>query len=253
MGFALSRISTVALLCSSFSAIADDSTQWGLGVGVASTQKPYAGIDREYNPLPLVHIENRYFQLLGTTAEIKLPGLQWGDDQQVNAALIVRYDGAGYESDDARILQGMAKRKGGFWGGAKLEWRNEIATLFTDWTHDLSGNSQGQRVRAGVEKRWQLGDHFSLTPRVVANWYDSKYIDYYYGVAPDEARSWRPEYQADASLNTEIGLRSAWQFNRHHIVMLDLQATLLGSEIKDSPLVDRTNENRVFLSYLYNF
>lgn len=243
-----------ALLCGTSVAKADEqATRWGLGAGVASTQKPYAGSNRDYTPLPIVHIENRYFRLSATEAEIKLPGLRWNETQHLNAGLILRYDGAGYESDDAWILQGMAKRKGGFWGGAQAEWQNNIVTLFTDWTHDLSGNSQGQRVRIGAQRRWHVGEHFSLTPRIVVNWYDSKYGDYYYGVRSSEARSWRSAYQTDASVNTELGLRSGWQFTRHQSLMLDLQTTLLASEIKDSPLVDRTNENRIFLSYRYDF
>ena len=35
--------------------------------------------------------------------------------------------------------------------------------------------------------------------------------------------------------------------------MMDVEVTRLASSIKDSPLVDRSTENRVFLGYLYRF
>lgn len=245
-------IIAASLLSVSFFALADEATSWGLGIGVATTQKPYTGIDREYTPLPVLYVENAYFRFLGTTAEFKLPAWQLSETQQLNAGLIARYDGTGYASDDADILQGMAKRKGGLWAGVKLEWQNPLVTVFTDWTHDISANSKGQRIRVGAEHAWQWGE-FTLTPRVVANRYDSEYVDYYYGVRSDEAREWRPAYQGDASVNSEIGLNGRWRFRAHHMLMVDLQATLLASEIKDSPLVDRTNENRFFVSYLYTF
>ncbi len=253
MGVVPRRIIAASLLSLSFSSLADDATTtWGLGVGVGSTQKAYTGIDREYTPLPVLHIENRYVRFLGTTAEVKLPAWQWSETQQLNAGLIARYDGAGYAAGDADILHGMDKRKGGMWAGVALEWQNPLVNIFTDWSHDISGNSDGQRVRLGAERSWQWGD-LTLTPRIVANRYDSNYVDYYYGVRRREARSGRPAWQGDAALNTEMGLNARWQFTAHHVLMMDWQATLLASEIKDSPLVDRTNENRFFMSYIYYF
>lgn len=228
------------------------SAQWGIGAGVASTQKPYKDISRDTTPLPLIYFDNDYLHFFATEAEIKLPGLVFSENQQLNFGLIARYDGSGYKSGDADILDGMAKRKGGFWGGAKVEWRHNWATLHADWTHDLSGNSKGQRVNLGVERSWQAGD-FSLTPRVVATWHDKKYVDYYYGVRAEESRTWRPAYQGESTVGVAVGLRTGWQPALHHAFMLDLQATRLGSEIKDSPLVDSASENRVFLGYLYRF
>lgn len=224
----------------------------GAGVGVASTQKPYKDMSRDTTPVPLLYFENEYLHFFGTEAEIKLPPLTFNETQRVNFGLIGRYDGSGYDADDASILDGMAKRKSGFWGGAKAEWQSLWVNISADWTHDLSGNSKGQRVNIGAKRTWQLGD-FSLTPRVVATWHDKKYVDYYYGVQADEARDWRPAWQGASSLSVEFGLRSVYQFSSHHALMLDLEATRLATEVKDSPLVDSSTEDRIFLGYLYRF
>ena len=42
-------------------------------------------------------------------------------------------------------------------------------------------------------------------------------------------------------------------FDDHHSVFLDVKATRLADEIKDSPLVDRSTENSVLFGYLYRF
>lgn len=246
-------ILATGLLSASFSAAAGDASRFGLGVGVASTQKSYTGIDREFTPLPVLHYENDHFRVAGLSAALKLPALHFTETQQLNAGLIVRYDGAGYASDDADILDGMDKRKGGLWGGAGVEWQNPLADVFADWTHDLSGHSNGQRLRVGVEKRWQPDAHWALAPRIVANRYNASYGNYYYGVRDSEARTWRPSYRGDAGINTEFGLHSQYQFNEHHSLLLDVEVTLLASKIKDSPLVDRNNENRILMSYMYYF
>ncbi|MCT4714556.1 MipA/OmpV family protein [Enterobacteriaceae bacterium H18W14] len=226
--------------------------EWGVGVGAASTQKPYKDMSRDTTPVPLLYFENDYLHFFGTEGEIKLPALRFGETQRVNFGLIGRYEGSGYDADDASVLDGMTKRKSGFWGGAKAEWQSSWVNISADWTHDLSGNSKGQRVNIGAKRTWLLGD-FALTPRVVATWHDKKYVDYYYGVRADEVRDWRQAWQGSSSFSAEFGLRSVYQFSSHHSLMLDLEATRLSSEVKDSPLVDRSTEDRIFLGYLYRF
>lgn len=245
---ALAAIVTAFSLVSNFTFAAE----WGIGAGVASAQKPYEDISRDTTPLPLLYFDNQYLHFFGTEAEIKLPGVAFSQTQRMNIALTGRYDGSGYKSEDAGILEGMAKRKGGFWGGAKVQWESPWFTLNAGWTHDLSGNSKGQRINLGAERRLQWGD-FSFTPRLVASWHDKKYIDYYYGVNAEEARDWRSSYEGKAALGAEFGLLSVYRVNAHHSVMLDLQATRLPSEVKESPLVDRTREDRIFLGYMYRF
>ncbi len=246
-GVAAATISASLLISSS-----TFGAEWGAGVGAASTQKPYKDMSRDTAPVPLLYFENDYLHFFGTEGEIKLPSFRFSETQRVNFGLIGRYDGSGYEADDASILDGMAKRKSGFWGGAKAQWQSSWVNISADWTHDLSGNSKGQRVSLGAQRSWLLGD-FSLTPRVVATWHDKKYVDYYYGVRADEVRDWRQAWQGASSFSAEFGLRSVYQFSAHHSLMLDIEATRLSSEVKESPLVDRSTEDRIFLGYLYRF
>ena len=42
-------------------------------------------------------------------------------------------------------------------------------------------------------------------------------------------------------------------FDQRHSMFVDFEVTSLAKEIKDSPLVDKSTENRVFLGYLYRF
>lgn len=247
------RAAVVAIV-SAFSLVSTSTfaAEWGIGAGVVSAQKPYKDISRDTTPLPLLYFDNQYLHFFGTEAEIKLPGVAFSKTQRLNFGLIGRYDGSGYKSEDADILDGMAKRKGGFWGGAKMQWQTSWFTFNADWTHDLSGNSKGQRVNLGAERRLQWGN-FSFTPRLVATWHDKKYVDYYYGVQAEEARDWRAVYQGKSAFGAEFGLLSTYRVNAHHSIMLDLEATRLSSQVKESPLIGRTHEDRFFLGYMYRF
>jgi MipA family protein len=91
------------------------------------------------------------------------------------------------------------------------------------------------------------------TPYVTAHRLDQKYVDYYYGVRAAEATAGRAAYVAKGGVNVDIGLRTMYQFDEHHSMMLDVSTTRLAKQIKASPLVDRSSTHRVILGYMYSF
>lgn len=229
------------------------SSSWALGIGGVTKQKPYTDIDRENTALPLIQFENKYFRVFGPEVGFKLPSFNISDSQKLNFSIIAKYDGSGYESGDAEILNDMSERKSGFWAGAKMEWNNDLVDVTAEWLGDASGNSKGQRVNLTLERTWRLGEHVMLTPRIGAAWQDKKYVDYYYGVRDSEARVGRSVYTGKSGANAEIGVRGIYNFDNRHSAILDVEVSSLAKGIKDSPLVDSSTENRVFLGYLYRF
>lgn len=235
------------------SASLQDETRWGLGVGLVSTQKPYRDINRDNTPIPLLYVENRYFRFLGTELEAPLPVWQLSESQQLQFSVIGRYDGSGYKADDSPALEGMAERKSGVWAGARAAWQSDWLDLHADWTHDISGNSNGQEISAGVERSWQISNSINLAPRISAVWSDSKSLNYYYGVRDDEVRSGRAAWQGGSGVTVEVGMQGVYEFTRHQSLIIDFKAARLPSAVSDSPLVDRSNENRLFIGYHYHF
>jgi len=229
---------------------------WALGVGAISQQKAYAGIDRDNMAIPFIQYENRWISISGPQVGFKLLGLDLAPDQRLNVSLVARWDGSGYDDDDIEdtpILNGMRERKSGIWAGARIAWSSRWVDISAEALADASGNSEGKRFNLGVEKTWHIGERLLVTPRVAASWQDRKSIDYYYGVRADEARAGRPAYLGQSGVNTEAGVRTMYLFDRRHSAFVDLEVSRLAGDIKDSPLVDRSTENRVFVGYLYRF
>lgn len=247
MGLGLSLTATAA------ESDASAGSNWGLGIAAVSVQKPYAGIDRDNLALPLIYFENKYVRVFGPGVELKLHSLDINNSQRINFRIVGKYDGSGYEEDDADILDGMSEREGGIWAGAKVQWESDLVDVSAEWLADASGNSKGQRFNLAVEKTWRLGGHVKLTPRLGATWLDKKYVDYYYGVETDEIMFNRPAYEGKAGVNLELGVRGNYIFDARHSAFLDVAMTSLTEEIKDSPLVDRSIENRVLMGYMYRF
>lgn len=229
------------------------TTSWSLGIGAISRQKPYAGIDRDNMVLPVLQFENRYVNISGPQIGIKLPSLNISDSQRFNFNIVGRYDGSGYKAKDAPIFSGMSERKGGFLAGAEVEWNNDLVDVKAAWLADASGNSKGQLFSLGLERTWKFGQHFMLSPRIEATWHDKKYVDYYFGVRDSEARQGRPTYSGKGGASAELGVRGIYLFDQRHSVFLDVSVSSLAKGVKDSPLVDRSTENRVLLGYAYRF
>ncbi len=253
LAFAALSAGAVSALAQAAPGEGPPSTSWSLGVGVISMQQPYAGMKRETQGLPVLQFENEYVHIFGPQIGLTLPGLAISDSQKLNFSLVARYDGSGYKPGDAPILSGMAERKGGIWAGAEVEWKNDLADLKAAWLGDASGNSKGQKFSLGLERTWHFGGKFMLTPRVEASWHDKNFVDYYYGVRASEARAGRAAYAGKAGMNTELGLRGIYLFDQRHSMFVDVATTRLDKHIQNSPLVDRSSENRVMLGYTYRF
>jgi len=117
---------------------------------------------------------------------------------------------------------------------------------------DASGHSKGLQARVGLDKAFQFG-RVSLTPSLSATWYDSKYVDYYYGVSSAEALTTRARYSGRSTVNLELSLRSRYMLSPVSALTFDLGATRLGGGITDSPLVDRSTTAKASVGYLYRF
>jgi len=229
------------------------SSSWGLGLGILSKQDAYTDIDRDTKLLPIVTYENKYIRLFGPQLEFKLPSLEINDSNKFEFSVVSKYEFFGYEDNDADILEGMDDRDGGFWMGAKAEWKNPLVDITAELVTEVSGDSDGSSFNLGLERTWHFKERFTLTPRVVASWSNKDYVDYYYGVRQEEVNADRSFYKGDSTVNIETGIRGGYMFNEKHFMFLDLSVTSLGSEIKDSPLVDSSTQSRVFLGYIYRF
>lgn len=225
---------------------APSASHWGLGIGVGFDRKAYRDFDDDPSGLPLVLYESRYVSFFGTTLDAKLPSAG-----PVSFRLRARYSGDGYEAKDSPYLTGMAERKGGVWLGGAAIWRGSVLNASAE-ALTSTGDAEGKRFKLELNRTFKSGA-WSVTPRVVANWYDKKYVDYYYGVRAEEVRAGRAQYTGKSATNGELGVRFGYAITPRHNVFVDVSATSLGGAIKDSPLVEKSSESSVKLGYLYSF
>ncbi|NDL63714.1 MipA/OmpV family protein [Enterobacteriales bacterium SAP-6] len=224
---------------------APNVTRWGLGVGVGYRQSPYKGDDASFSPLPLVYFDNKWIHLFGNKLDISI-----GRWDNVRFTLRGEYAlGDGYKESDAPILDGMQKRKGGFWIGPALAWDTGYGTLAASF---LTAGNKGQKAGVDYSNAFDYGD-FALVPHAGIDWYNSRYVDYYYGVEDNEARAGRDAYAGKAAYNLTAGVRLDYRLTPHQSLSFDAGVTRLGGGITDSPLVGRTVIPAAKFGYLYSF
>ncbi|MBN6149446.1 MipA/OmpV family protein [Xanthomonas sp. AmX2] len=221
--------------------------RWGLGAAVVTMHTPYRGVRPEHVALPLLVYESTWWSMYGTSLSLNLPSLG-----PAALSLTTRLAHDGYEASDSRYLAGMDRRKDRLWLGGAATWRTAYADTRIEWMGDASGNSHGRRAGVSVEHVFDLGK-FELTPRLGMAWLDRRYVDYYYGVRPHEARAGRVAYRPGATVDIEGGLRAAYRVAHRDSLFLDLGVDRVGTQVRRSPLVDATVQTRIVLGYVHVF
>ena len=223
-------------------------SHWGLGLGAGAMQKAYRGVDIDTIALPVIIYDSKWVGVRGGSVSLKLPSAG-----PVSFALSADFSNDGYEASDSGFLAGMDEREDDFWVGATARWETSIADFSTTWSTDASGNSEGRKFAISAERAFEAGD-FEFAPRLGVQWLDDKYVNYYYGVRAHEATPDRAFYVPDATVNFEAGFRITYKFpSRKSSAFLDLGVHSLGSSIADSPLVDGSTEERIFMGFVRMF
>jgi len=215
---------------------------FGVGVGVISRTSPYRDATLwNIQPIPAVSYIGDRVQILGLTARCGIK--DWGD---LALAATARYRFGAYKEDDSSYLQGMGDRKDTLLGGLALQVKlPDGFKLSTGYEHDLLDRTGGGTGRLGAERSFQQGA-LTLTPQLAATWLTSKLAGYEFGVPADRARPDRPTYHPGDALNLEAGVTLMRELYKNWRIILNGSVAFLPSNLRNSPLVDRS---QVFSSF----
>jgi len=115
---------------------------------------------------------------------------------------------------------------------------------------DILNVSSGQQAVAFLSKPFLKG---AFTPRIGAEWSSDRRVNYYYGVRDSEAIAGRPAYSPGQTINYFGGLKLGVPLGKLWALVGDVQYTLLGDEIQDSPIVNKKFLMRYAAGAVYRF
>ena len=224
----------------------------GLGAATRITTSPYLGGGTRYDLVPLYLYEGDRLFLHANRAGIKL--LNEGNresGQRFDVFVEQRFEGFPAENLPAS-LAGMATRDSGIDLGLAYRLRRPWGTLRAELVHDVGSASRGTEARLGYSYEWRSGA-WSLRPDVSVSWRDAKLNNYYYGVRANEAIAGRPAYAPGAGMQSQLGLYGSYDVSQRWRLLAGVSATVLGTSVKNSPIVQKRILPSVYLGAAYDF
>ena len=224
-------------------------TQNSIGVAGLYSQQIYKGVDNKAVPFPLLNFTYNNFFIQNITV-----GYNAYTSDYFQASLIAAPNFQGYDANDSNELSGMSDKDPSINVGGRVKLKTAPLITTLSAVHDVSGNTSGNTYTAKFATGLPLMDkRLILSPSVAFSYQDSNIVNYYYGVSQSETTETRAAYSPDGTLNTTFGLVAMYQLSSHWRTNVAYMLTKYGSEVSDSPVVDRSTSSMVMLGVSYLF
>lgn len=154
----------------------------------------------------------------------------------------------GFKASDSDGFEGMATRKKALEAGLGYKIKFDRWQLQGSTLSELFGTSDGTEIKTTLSRQFRHGP-FLMTPKISVSYLSNDHVDYYYGVRSNEATASRPVYRGIKTTNQAIGFTVATPIFFKGMSRFTMTNTWLGTEIRNSPLVDKTS----YLSSMLTF
>jgi outer membrane protein len=245
------KLKTLAIIASAMvCAHSAQAGTWSLGASALVSPDPYRGYQDRVYPVPVINYEGDDFYFRTLTA-----GYYLWKDQQNQLSLMGYFSPLGYrpgDSDDDRMKQ-LNKRRGTLMAGLAYSHFAEWGILRTTFTGDTLNYSNGMVGDFAYLYKFDLGD-FTLVPGVGLAWSSKNQNKYYYGISENESRrSGLDSYTPSDSWAPYVELSANYQINKDWDAFFVGRYISLSSEVKDSPMVDKSYTGVLMTGVKYSF
>jgi outer membrane protein len=223
-----------------------------VGGGVYIRETAYEGIDAQVFPIPVLKWRNEKFFVDGLKG-----GYILYEENNVRLDVVLAPRLMGYDADDSNALAGMENRNTSFDAGMQLIYvipELKDLNVTVAFLSDVINEYKGQEGEIRISKKFE-GSFYQLIPALSAVWQSNDLVDYYYGVRTNETRASRPEYEGDSTFNyvASLGFNMGLSHDRDIFLVTRLDATILGEEIKKSPIVKKNVTLGGLVSVVFKF
>ncbi len=250
---ALLLVLSAALPLAAETAAPDWSLQFpsGVGPGVLVKVHPYVG-DHSAHVTPLPAVEAVYGIFFVSTLDLE-GGAMLHKDEKLSVSARLRWNSEGFTASDSAFLVGMNSRRSTLEAGLNGEYDFGPVTSSLSLWQDTLGEHSGQQAAWSLRHTFQPDTSWKITPFASLLWDSSKYANHYFGVRPGEAVVGRPAYEPGSGINYRAGLDLRYEFNSQWNARLAGYAEYLDSDIRNSPIVDRSCSFGYAASVNYRF
>ena len=210
-----------------------------LGIGYGATNKIYKSNETEHF-LPMVDVEYNDFFVKGATVNGFSMGYNLYKDDFYTFSLYVKPFG-GYKMDGSDMDDGYKSiddREQKFMGGAEVSAYTGIYDI--TMTASVDYGKEGGNFLVELHKPYVVNSSLTLISSVNFVYYNSDYIDYYFGVDRHEAlgKLKGREYEGDSAYTFGANLTGYYRLTDSLSLLGFFGVNKLSDEIKNSPIVE---------------
>jgi|JI10StandDraft_1071094.scaffolds.fasta_scaffold399818_2 outer membrane protein len=201
-----------------------------IGVVVTVKQSPFVQGDTEIGGKPVI-LDRSGFDI---------PGLSWSFKKAPAHELYVgaSLDDWDHQRGDSAELSDMHELDRAINLRVGAAWKLPAGVVMADLAQDMAAHKGTQ-----AKLRYTLNPaphQARMRPYAEVQWLSADVTDYYVGVDADEAKAGRPAYQADATFALKAGVNLEQPLSPALTLVGGVDVTAYGSEVRDSPIIERS-------------
>ncbi|MBX2847169.1 MAG: MipA/OmpV family protein [Acidiferrobacterales bacterium] len=248
-----SAVNAVSLSASGSDAIdpGDSESTWVVGGAVGALNNPYSGEGDDVWISPTIRYNGKRVFVKEDSVNIhitKSNGFSAGLKFALDAGFLIDRDNF---KDNAQ-LAGLTERDGTIMGGIYVNHDSDLGRLSFSALTDAANEHNGRSAQLKYTFDLKAGD-WNINPELGAEWLSDDYVNHYAGVSETEATSSRFLYRADDAIVAFAGIRARYDFTDHWDINLRTGVSKLGSEFKDSPIIEDDLVYQASVGINYNF
>lgn len=244
-----STLSLISLLFS-YNAIASEQNN-AIGISGSWSQSPYIGQSNQFTPMPLIDYDSEHFFISGLSGGIHL----WNNEtQQLDISMQyqdIELDPS--DNDDVRMKQ-LNHRRTTLLAGLSYAITTPYGQISAEALTDVLNNSNTVSIELEYAAYFALTDKLAIIPQVGVTWYNRSHNRYYYGINENQSlASGFEQYRPSSGLVPYAVLTTSYRFNKSWSAVVEYELDWLDSEVKSSPIVNRSNMSTLTAGILFHF
>ena len=244
---------TALILCSIILA-GQTAIASSIGIGYGVTTDIYKS-DENGHVLPLVDLEYDNFFLKGATVNGFSLGYNLYQDDFYTLSLYVKpFGGYKMDADDMKSgYRSIDDREHKVMGGAGIGIYTGIYDI--EMTAAVDYGKEGGNIVFQLTRPYFVNSDLVIIPSVNFVYFNSDYIDYYFGVDRHEAygKLAGKTYEGDSGYTFGFNITSSYRLTDSFSILGFAGVNRLSNEIKDSPIVDDSMVYFVGTGVVYTF
>ncbi len=142
---------------------------------------------------------------------------------------------------------GITDREKGYFLGGILKYNSFQILYYNDFFTE-----KGYNIKTSFVPEYFVKIDWKLNPQFFIQYWDNKYVDYYFGVNANEMGSGMRKYSGKHTFNYGVLLETT-HYVENWTFLMSFGTKLYGHEVFSSPTVTKQNELRFIGSILYKF